>query len=168
VIASRWWKGSKLIGRRKVRLWLSFINRLLVLILFGIKFDVSNSFRIYNLRSLDPHILDLITSSYNSFFFESLFILNLNNYKIGEIPVTMRERTRGRSKLNLASFENHFWRFFIIYRRLFRRDSLKLNYLWVLRNGIDIGLSKKVVFVWFNRLFLSAFFDRALSFIFCG
>ncbi|MEO7164220.1 MAG: glycosyltransferase, partial [Bdellovibrionia bacterium] len=67
----------------------------------GLPYDSTNAFRLYNLRSIPLHIFDLVDSTSYSFFYESLFILNLNGISISEIPMRLPPREAGNSKMRL-------------------------------------------------------------------
>ena len=67
-------------------------------IFLGLPFDTTGAFRLYNLQTIDKKFLDLINFYRYSFFFESLFIISKNKYKIVEIPITLPSRVYGNSK----------------------------------------------------------------------
>ena len=67
-------------------------------IFLGLSFDTTGAFRLYNLKTIDQKFLSLVNFYRYSFFFESLFIISKNNYKIVEIPITLPSRVYGNSK----------------------------------------------------------------------
>ena len=81
------------------------------------------------MRKINHNFLDLITFNRYSFFFESLYILNLNKYKIVEIPINLPARVYGESK---QTFKDIFIGFknllLIFYRRLFNKKKYIINY----------------------------------------
>lgn len=128
VIASRHLVRNSMIGWSFKRKILTFLNHNLVKYILGLNYDTSNSFRIYRLDKIPRKIFNLISSSGYSFFFESLKILKLNCFTIGEVPVVMRERQKGVSKLSFRDFFLHFWFMMrLIFMILFRRSCLLAN-----------------------------------------
>ena len=85
---------------------LTFIGHFLTRFLLNIKYDATGAFRVYNLDIISKEIFKLVNSKGYSFFFESLFILNLNNYSISEIPIKLPNRTYGHSKMKMSDIAN--------------------------------------------------------------
>lgn len=83
-------------------LWRKCITRtghLLTTILLRMPYDATGAFRLYRLDRIPKETFSLVTSRGYSFFFESLTILNLNGFRIREIPIALPPRTYGHSKL---------------------------------------------------------------------
>ena len=133
-------KGDVIIGTRfknktSIEDWnyyrksLTRLGNFATLIFLGLNFDTTGAFRLYNLRKIDHNFLNLITFDRYSFFFESLYILNLNKYKIVEIPINLPSRVYGESK---QTFKDIFIGFknllLIFYRRLFNKKKYIINY----------------------------------------
>ena len=74
-------------------------GHLLTQLLLGLPYDSSSGFRAYNLLSIPEKYFRLINASGYSFFFESLKILDLNNVKIVDVPMSLPPRTYGSSKM---------------------------------------------------------------------
>lgn len=94
----------------------------------GLTYDTTGAFRLYNLNTLDKKFLDLITFHRYSFFFESLFIIHNNNYRIIEIPISLPSRVYGSSKQKFSDI------FFgiknllsIFYSRLFNKNKYNIE-----------------------------------------
>lgn len=62
-------------------------------------YDATGAFRAYRLDRIQRRIFNLVSSRGYSFFFESLYVLNMNKYKIKEIPIILPKRTYGSSKM---------------------------------------------------------------------
>lgn len=83
-------------------LWRKCITRMghfLTTILLRMPFDATGAFRLYRLDRISKELFGLVASRGYSFFFESLTIMNLNNFRIREIPIALPPRTYGHSKL---------------------------------------------------------------------
>lgn len=127
VIASRHLKGSKMIGWSFPRKFSTFFNHFLVKLFFSIEFDTSNAFRAYNLNKIPKSIFDKLSSSSYSFFFESLVYFKVHGVLICEIPVVMRERVFGKSKLSFNDVFLHIKVFIgLLFKYYLRRDELRI------------------------------------------
>lgn len=84
-----------------LRRLITYTRHYLINYLLSIKFDTSGAYRLYKLDNIQ--LIDLIEAKHNgySFFWESIFLLNVKNYKICQIPIRMKTRTYGSSKINL-------------------------------------------------------------------
>ena len=111
------------------RKFLTKLGNFATLIFLGLNYDTTGAFRLYNLKNIDQNFLNLVTFDRYSFFFESLYILNLNKYKIVEIPIILPSRVYGESK---QTFKDIFIGFknllLIFYRRLFNKKKYIINY----------------------------------------
>ena len=74
--------------------------------LLGMPYDATGGFRCYRLDRLPRAVFDLVTSGGYSFFFESLHLLHRNQFRIGQIPITLPNRTYGHSKMAFAEIRN--------------------------------------------------------------
>ena len=68
-------------------------------LLFGIKYDSTNSFRCYDLNSIKKEFITYCNSNDYDFFFTSIVILNLKKYRINQIPMIIKGRVEGNSKM---------------------------------------------------------------------
>tara|TARA_B100000989_G_scaffold164030_1_gene122543 strand:+ start:5506 stop:6207 length:702 start_codon:yes stop_codon:yes gene_type:complete len=99
VIGSRYAKGGKC-EMPLPRLFLSIIGN--KIIKFILKIDCNEfttSYRGFNLLKLNNFHLKEVKSKGYSFFMESLYQLNKNNYKILEVPIYFKNRAAGKSKI---------------------------------------------------------------------
>ena len=99
VIGSRYAKGGKC-EMPFPRLFLSIIgNKIIKLVLKINCNEFTTSYRGFNLSKLNNFHLKEVKSKGYSFFMESLYQLNKNNYKILEVPISFKNRTAGKSKI---------------------------------------------------------------------
>ena len=99
VIGSRYAKGGKC-EMPFPRLFLSIIGNKIIKFVLKINCnEFTTSFRGFNLSKLNNFHLKEVKSKGYSFFMESLYQLNKNNYKILEVPISFKNRTAGKSKI---------------------------------------------------------------------
>tara|TARA_B100001057_G_scaffold474666_1_gene540481 strand:+ start:655 stop:933 length:279 start_codon:yes stop_codon:yes gene_type:complete len=85
-----------------------------------VNFDTSGVYRVYKLSKIK--LFDLMKAKHNgySFFWESIYILLKNNYRISEIPILMRKRTYGSSKINFYEIISAIFNlFYIFFKKIF-------------------------------------------------
>jgi len=70
--------------------------------------DVTGGFRCYHRRIFDKINLDNVKSQGYAFQEEMIYLLERNNFKIKEIPITFVDRQRGNSKLGTKEIINFF------------------------------------------------------------
>lgn len=96
--------GSRFLHKENLREWnlfrkaLTHLGHFLTRKLLRIRYDATGAFRLYNLEKIPSGMFNLIESESYSFFFESLFILNLNGIPIKQISINLPARTYGHSK----------------------------------------------------------------------
>jgi dolichol-phosphate mannosyltransferase len=100
VIASRHLSANSLPGWNWIRKLLTKAGHLLTKSLLGMSYDATGALRLYRLDKIPQEAFELVHSKGYSFFFESLFILFRNNFKIIEIPIELPARTYGSSKMD--------------------------------------------------------------------
>lgn len=83
--------------RKAVTIFAHFLTKNLL----GLSEDASGAFRIYDLQRISLKTFKIITARSYSFFFESLFILQKNQYQANQIPINLSARTYGSSKMSL-------------------------------------------------------------------
>jgi dolichol-phosphate mannosyltransferase len=98
-VGSRYMRPGSLPGWSPFRRFLTMLGHFLTKTLLGLPADASGAFRAYHLPSIPPAIFDMAVSRSYAFFFESLFLLARNGYKVTEIPIVLPARTYGHSKL---------------------------------------------------------------------
>lgn len=101
VVGSRYLQKDSLAGWNLARKTLTHIGHLLTRTLLGMPYDATNAFRCYRLDVIPQRAFDVVVSAGYSFFFESLYVLHRNGFRIAEIPVPLPKRTYGSSKMGL-------------------------------------------------------------------
>ncbi|MFI1913838.1 glycosyltransferase [Nocardia sp. NPDC020380] len=99
VIGSRYLERDSLTAWSLFRTVLARAGHFLTVTMLRMPFDATVAFRYYRLDTMPPGVFDLVRSSSYSFFFESLFVLNLNGFAIDQIPIHPLSRTSGTSKM---------------------------------------------------------------------
>ena len=99
VIGSRYMDGGKC-EMKGLRLLMSIIgNKVIRLILRLECTEFTSSYRGFNIGKLQNFNLNIVNSKGYSFFMESIFRIAQNGYKIYQIPITFKNRTKGKSKI---------------------------------------------------------------------
>jgi dolichol-phosphate mannosyltransferase len=99
--------GSRYLLRNSLDEWTLFRRlltrggHLLTRTLLGLKEDASSAYRLYRLDRIPRGVFGLVRATGYSFFFESLYVLRLNEFRIEEIPIILPARASGRSKMGL-------------------------------------------------------------------
>ncbi len=96
--------GSRYMDKNSIKEWnlfrktLTHTGHFLTHTLLKMRYDATGAFRLYRLNRIPQEIFNLVQSGGYSFFFESLYILNLNQYSIREFSIHLPTRTYGHSK----------------------------------------------------------------------
>lgn len=110
ILGSRAMKGSRELGRSKLRRLITYYANLYIRIMLGIKVKDCNSgyrcFRRKVLLSIDPKTIE---SKGPAIIQEILFKAHLKSFRIKEIPITFINRTKGKSKLGLKELAIGYW-----------------------------------------------------------
>jgi len=109
VITSRYRLKDSLAGWNIMRKTLTHLGHLLTNIFLKMPYDATGSFRLYKLTRIPPYVFNLVSSQGYSFFYESLYILNINKFKINEIPNKLSARTYGHSKMRFKDAWTSLW-----------------------------------------------------------
>jgi len=103
VLGSRRVKGSKEIGRSKLRRFVTWGANLYITLMLGVKVrDCNSGFRCFKSKVLESINVERLQSKGPAIVQEVLFKAHLKRFKIKEIPITFINRTKGKSKLGLA------------------------------------------------------------------
>ena len=102
VVGSRHMRGDSLSGWNLWRKCMTRMGHLLTTVFLGMSYDATGAFRLYRLDRIPPALFRNVESNGYSFFIESLTILNLNGFRIREIPIALPPRTLGHSKLRFS------------------------------------------------------------------
>lgn len=101
-------------------------GHLLTRYLLNTDVDATGAFRLYNLKKIKPEIFMCIESNDYAFFYESLKILQIAGYIIGEVPVTLAARFRGHSKMKSRDMVRGFT-YLVSFAVKVRRSRSKVN-----------------------------------------
>lgn len=101
VVGSRYLSSDSLSDWNILRKTLTKVAHALTVHLLNLPYDATGAFRLYRLNKIPEKVFNLVESKNYSFFFESLFILKLNDFKIKEISIALPARTYGSSKMRL-------------------------------------------------------------------
>lgn len=103
VVGSRWTARDSLPGWNLFRRMMTGAGHMLTRAVLGMPYDATGAFRAYRLDHIPEALFALVQSRSYSFFFESLFILHQNGFRIVEIPIVLPARTYGHSKMTLRA-----------------------------------------------------------------
>ena len=84
-------------------------------LLFKNKFDSTNAFRCYNLKKINKNFITHCKSNDYDFFFTSLTILSLDKYKISQLPMVIKGRTAGNSKMQIKHMLKSIYMMFSLF-----------------------------------------------------
>jgi len=115
VVGSRYMKEQSLRGWNFLRKTLTRTGHFLTKTLLGMSYDATGGFRMYCLDRLPRALFPLVGSKGYSFFFESLYVIHFNKFKIREIPISLPPRTYGHSKMTFAEVKRSVKLLFSIY-----------------------------------------------------
>jgi dolichol-phosphate mannosyltransferase len=101
VVGSRYLARRSLPGWSPHRRFLTVLGHWLTTHLLGIPYDATGALRLYDLRRIPRELFALSTTSAYAFFYESLFILHLNGFRVRQIPIVLPARVYGSSKLTV-------------------------------------------------------------------
>ena len=100
-VGSRFMTKGSLPGWSLTRKLTTASGHFLTKTLLGIPFDASGAFRVYHFSTIPREVFHLVAPTGYAFFFESLFVLSKNGFRIVEIPIVLPGRTSGSSKMSL-------------------------------------------------------------------
>ena len=121
IITNRFHYSDSISSWPLIRRLITYTRHYLINYLLSIKFDTSGAYRLYKLDNIK--LIHLINAKHNgySFFWESIFLLTVKNYKIHQIPIRMKTRTYGSSKINLYEILSAIlYLIYIFFKKLFK------------------------------------------------
>jgi len=121
VITNRFYFRNSLESWPWYRKLITKLRHIIINALLNINLDTSGAFRIYNLNKIPSnHLLKAKHNGY-SFFWESIYYFSHYKYVISEIPIRMKSRTYGSSKINIYEILSAiYYLVYIFLRKLFR------------------------------------------------
>lgn len=124
IVGSRYLQEGSLQGWNVYRKFLTYIGHFLTDVILRMPYDATGAFRLYDLSKVPHGVFKLVESNGYSFFFESLYILFLNNLSIKEFPIKLPTRTYGHSKMTIRGAMRSFMHLLrICIRTWTRKDS---------------------------------------------
>ena len=99
VVGSRYLHPESLSEWSPFRKSLTRLGHFLTRVVLGMRYDATGGFRLYRLDRIPAEAFELARSTSYSFFFESLYILFINGFRVKEIPIELPARTYGHSKM---------------------------------------------------------------------
>ena len=108
VVASRYMDKESLKGWNILRKTLTYLGHFLTRVCLGMPYDATGAFRLYRLKRSPRDIFMTVQSKGYSFFFENLYVLYLNKFKIKEIPIVLPPRVYGHSKMTYQEIWHSF------------------------------------------------------------
>lgn len=115
VVGSRYLLRNSLSGWNFLRKFLTHAGHSMTKYLLGMKYDATGAFRLYRLDRVPRQVFDSVRSKGYSFFFESLYVLQSNDFSIVELPIILPARTYGHSKMSLGEAFHSIQRLFHLY-----------------------------------------------------
>ena len=99
VIGSRYIKGGG-VSMKGIRLFLSYFGNKFIQFIFNINCnEFTTSYRGFNLRRFKNFNLDNVSSTGYSFFMETIYLIHKEGILIREIPIYLKDRIIGQSKI---------------------------------------------------------------------
>ena len=102
VVGSRYMQEESLHTWNVFRRMLTRLGHIATGLFLRMPFDATGAFRLYRLDRVSRYFLGSVHSQGYSFFFESLYVLYLNGYRIAEIPIHLSARVYGHSKMRMS------------------------------------------------------------------
>ena len=99
VVGSRYMQKNSLSEWNFRRKFLTHMGHFMTKKFFNMPYDATGAFRLYRLDKIPSKCFGVERSQGYSFFFESLFILFRNHFKITEVAIDLPARTYGQSKM---------------------------------------------------------------------
>ncbi len=132
VVGSRYLDPKSIADWNLFRKSLTIAGHFLTKHLLKMPYDATGAFRHYRLDRISEPLFGLVRSAGYSFFFESLYILQLNGCSIKEISIRLPARTYGHSKMTV---KDAFTSVQLLVKTFFRTHFDKQAYLWTLPPG---------------------------------
>ena len=127
-VGSRYLLESSLAGWNPWRKALTRLGHLLTRLLLGMPYDATNAFRCYRLDAIPRQLFEIVVSTGYSFFFESLYVLHRNGFRVAQVPVPLPKRTYGSSKMSLREIRNSVRLLLVLYfKTLFNPEKLQVG-----------------------------------------
>ena len=101
VVGTRFIKQDSMVGLPFIRRFLSLTAHFMTQYCLRMPYDATNGFRLYRLDRIPDDLFDNVMSDSYCFFFESIYILHVNDIPIVETPISLGGRLSGKSNMSL-------------------------------------------------------------------
>ena len=125
VVGSRYLRKKSTPGWSLYRILLSKGAYFTSYLLFNHAYDSTNAFRCYNLKKIKKSFISFCKSNDYDFFFTSLTILNLQKYKISQLPMIIKGRTAGNSKMLIKHMCKSIYMMFSLFFKIKFKYKIK-------------------------------------------
>lgn len=102
VVGSRFLRAASLTGWSMHRKFLTWLGHLCTTFFLKMPYDATGAFRLYRLDKVPVGLFSLVHSTGYSFFFESLYVVCQNGFRVGEVAIDLPARTYGHSKMKFT------------------------------------------------------------------
>jgi dolichol-phosphate mannosyltransferase len=126
--------GSRYLQERSLAEWslfrkgLTLMGHMATKAILRMSYDATGAFRAYRLDKIPYEVFDLVRSTSYSFFFESIYALHKNGFRICEIPIVLPSRTYGHSKMRIVDVvASIFWLFKIAGTQIVHKSRYRVN-----------------------------------------
>jgi dolichol-phosphate mannosyltransferase len=179
VVGSRFLDPDSLPGWNRFRRALTHLGHFATCFFLKMPHDATGALRVYNLKTIPQGVFRLIRSTGYSFFYESLFVLWTNRFRVIEIPIQLPARTYGNSKMNLEQIFISIFRLVLLYTNvrvapdLYRYSAAPIAPSSGIASNWDrywggapkegaADLAYEILATWFRMAFNKPFLDRVM------
>jgi dolichol-phosphate mannosyltransferase len=129
VVGTRFARADSLKEWNLLRKCITHLAHFLTKVMLSLPYDASGGFRVYQLSTIAPDLIDSIECRNYEFFFESLTLMHRRGLTIAEVPIDLPARTYGHSKMELKHVFGGFSRLIQLAWRL-RLSGAKTEGSW--------------------------------------
>jgi dolichol-phosphate mannosyltransferase len=101
VVGSRYLNEDSLSEWTLFRRMLTYCGHFLTKNLLRLDHDASSGLRLYRLRRIPRELFALVDGTGYSFFFESMYVLSVNGFSVGDVGIKLPARASGHSKMGV-------------------------------------------------------------------
>jgi dolichol-phosphate mannosyltransferase len=128
VVGSRHLKNSSLQDWSLKRKLLTKLGHWLTFYCLDVPYDATGAFRLYNLNKIPQAFLFKVRSQGYSFFFETLFVLHQNNFRVGEVPIHLPTRINDKSKMRYKDiYDSLNLLAILMFEKMFKSKKFKIE-----------------------------------------
>jgi len=97
-----------------IRKFITKLRFILVKLFLKTQVDSSSAFRCYNLKNINSSLFKEIKNKEYFFLIEALYIIEKKGYKILDIPIKLKYRVKGKSKMKFSHIVNSLLELFLL------------------------------------------------------